>query len=316
MSRPALIAGAVAAVVIIILALSSMFVVNQYQIALVLQFGQAKRVINQPGTNEPGLKFKIPFVQNVVYFDKRVLNFDTPSEEVPTVDQKQLVVEAFAKFRITDPLLFFQTVNNEQGVQARLRSIITSNLRRALGDVPMAVVLTDRRPQIMKDMTVAVNQQAEGFGIKVLDVRVKRIDLPLENSKAIFKRMQTQREQEARRIRAEGVRDAQTIAAEADKEKVVILAGATQKGEILRGEGDGTATATYNAAYGRDPVFFDFYRSMQALTAGLPGNNTTYVGPATGAFFRYFGAGPNVPGPIPPASPAPAAPASPPAPAQ
>jgi membrane protease subunit HflC len=299
--RPSLIAGAVVAVVVIIVALSSMFVVNQYQIALVLQFGQARRVINEPGKNEPGLKFKIPFVENVVYFDKRVLNFDTPSEEVPTVDQKQLIVEGFAKFRITDPLLFFQTVRDELGVQARLRSIISSNLRRALGDVPMAVVLTDRRPQIMKDMTVAVNQQAEGFGIKVLDVRVKRIDLPLENSKAIFARMRTQREQEARRIRAEGVRDAQTISAEADKEKVVILAKASQQAEILRGEGDGTATATYNAAYGRDPVFFDFYRSMQALTAGLPANNTTYVGPANGEFFRYFGGEAGKPKATPPA---------------
>jgi modulator of FtsH protease HflC len=294
--RPTLIAAAILAVVVIVIALSSMFVVNQYEIALVLQFGQARRVID-----EPGLKFKVPFVQNVVFFDKRVLNFDTPSEEVPTVDQKQLIVEAFAKFRITDALLFFQTVNNEQGVQARLRSIITSNLRRALGDVPMAVILTDRRPQIMKDMTVTVNQQAEGFGIKVLDVRVKRIDLPLENSKAIFRRMQTQREQEARRIRAEGGRDAQTIKAEADKEQVVIRAEARQKAEILRGEGDGTATATYNAAYGRDPAFFDFYRSMQALTNGLPGDNTTYVGPASGDFFRYFGGEAGKPKTIPPA---------------
>jgi modulator of FtsH protease HflC len=283
-TRPALIAGVIVAIAVIVVALSSMFVVNQYQIALVLRFGEARRVID-----EPGLKFKIPFVENYVVFDKRVLNFDTPSEEVPTVDQKQLIVEAFAKFRITNALLFYQTVRDELGVQARLRSIITSNLRRALGDVPMAVVLTDRRPKIMKDMTVTVNQQAEGFGIQVLDVRVKRIDLPLENSKAIFARMRTQREQEARRIRAEGVRDAQTISAEADKEKVVILANASQKSEILRGEGDGTATATYNAAYGRDPAFFDFYRSMQALTYGLPANNTTYVGPASGEFFRYFG---------------------------
>ena len=299
MRRPTLIAAAVVAIAAIVVALSSMFVVNQYEIALVLQFGQARRVID-----EPGLKFKVPFVQNVVFFDKRVLNFDTPSEEVPTVDQKQLIVEAFAKFRITNALLFFQTVNNEQGVQARLRSIITSNLRRALGDVPMAVVLTDRRPQIMKDMTVTVNQQAEGFGIQVLDVRVKRIDLPLENSKAIFRRMQTQREQEARRIRAEGGRDAQTIKAEADKEQVVIRAEARRKGEILRGEGDATATATYNDAYGRDPAFFDFYRSMQAMTVGLPGDNTTYVGPTTGEFFRYFG---GEPGRLkaPPAPPAP-----------
>ena len=299
MNRPGLIAAAVGVVAVLIVVFSSMFVVNQYEMALVLQFGDPRRVID-----EPGLKFKLPFVQNVVYFDKRVLNFDTPSEEVPTVDQKQVIVEAFAKFRIVDPLRFFQRVRDEQGVQARLRSIISSNLRRALGDVPMSVVLTDQRPKIMRDMTELVNKEADGFGIKVLDVRVKRIDLPDENAAAIFKRMQTQREQEARRIRAEGGRDAQTIRAEADKQKVVISAEAQQKGETLRGEGDGAATATYNQAYGRDPAFFDFYRSMQALSAALPGSNTTYVGPATGSFFRYFGAADGHPAPAaaPPAA--------------
>lgn len=298
MTRPALIAAAAVAVVLIIVAFSSMFVVNQYEMALVLQFGEPRRVIDQPG-----LKFKIPFVQNVVLFDKRVLNFDTPSEEVPTVDQKQVIVEAFAKFRIVDPLRFFQAVKNEQGVQARLRSIISSNLRRALGDVPMSVVLTDKRPLIMHDMTEQVNKEADGFGIKVIDVRVKRIDLPEENAAAIFRRMQTQREQEARRIRAEGGRDAQTIRAEADKQVVVIRAEAQQKAETLRGEGDAAATATYNQAYGRDPVFFDFYRSMQALSNGLPAATTTYVGPATGSFFRYFGADGRLPGAAGPAAP-------------
>ena len=285
MNRPVLVAAAVGLVALVIVAFSSMFVVNQYQMALVLQFGDPRRVIDQPG-----LKFKLPFVQNVVYFDKRVLNFDTPSEEVPTVDQKQVIVEAFAKFRIVDPLRFFQRVRDELGVQARLRSIISSNLRRALGDVPMSVVLTDKRPMIMHDMTEMVNKEADGFGIKVLDVRVKRIDLPDENAAAIFRRMQTQREQEARRIRAEGGRDAQTIRAEADKQQVVIRAEAQQKAETLRGEGDGVAAATYNQAYGRDPAFFDFYRSMQAMTNALPPANTTFVGPPTGSFFRYFGA--------------------------
>lgn len=300
MTRPALIATAIVGLAVVILAFSSTFVVNQYQMALVLQFGDPRRVIDTPG-----LKFKIPFVQNVVLFDKRVLNFDTPSEEVPTVDQKQVIVEAFAKFRIVDPLRFFQRVQNEQGVQARLRSIISSNLRRALGDVPMSVVLTDKRPLIMRDMTALVNQEADGFGIKVLDVRVKRIDLPDENAAAIFKRMQTQREQEARRIRAEGGRDAQTIRAEADKQQVVIRAEAQQKAETLRGEGDAAATATYNQAYGRDPAFFDFYRSMQALDNGLPAANTTYVGPATGSFFRYFGTPEPRPAGAPPAAPPP-----------
>jgi membrane protease subunit HflC len=300
-TRPALIAAAIGGLALIIVAFSSIFVVNQYEMALVMQFGEPRRVID-----EPGLKFKIPFVQNVVFFDKRVLNFDTPSEEVPTVDQKQVIVEAFAKFRIVDPLRFFQTVYNEQGVQARLRSIISSNLRRALGDVPMSVVLTDKRPLIMRDMTQLVNKEADGFGIKVIDVRVKRIDLPDENAAAIFRRMQTQREQEARRIRAEGGRDAQTIKAEADKQQVVIRAEAQQKAETLRGEGDAAATATYNQAYGRDPSFFDFYRSMQALSTGLPPSTTSYVGPATGSFFRYFGTADSRPPGGPGAAPPPA----------
>lgn len=283
MRRPALIGAAIAAAVAIIVALSAMFTVHQSEQALVLQFGEPRRVID-----EPGLHFKVPFVQRVIYFSKRVLNFDAPSEEAPTLDQKQVVVDAFARFRIVDPLRFFQTVTNEQGVQIRLRSIISSNLRRALGEVPMSLILTDQRSEFMRRIAQNVNIEAQTFGINVIDVRMKRVDLPEENSQAIFRRMQTQREQEARRIRAEGARDAQTIRAEADKQQVVILANARRTAEILRGEGDAEATAIYSAAYGRDPAFFDFYRSMQALDQSLQGETTTFVGPPAGDFFRYF----------------------------
>lgn len=283
MKRPAIIGLAIAAAVAVVLALSALFTVNEAEQALVLQFGEPQRVVT-----EPGLHVKVPFIQNVVVFSKRVLNFDAPAEEVPTIDQKQVVVDAFARFRITDPLRFFQAVRDEEGVQARLRSIISSTLRGALGEVALDFILTDQRAGLMRQIAEQVNREASGFGINVIDVRLKRVDLPEENSQAIFRRMQTQREQEARRIRAEGARDAQTIRAEADKQRVVILANARRTAEILRGEGEAQATAIYNEAYGRDAAFFDFYRSMQALTEALPRETTTFVGPPDGDFFRFF----------------------------
>jgi membrane protease subunit HflC len=278
-----LVAGLVVAIVAVILLQSSYYVVHPSQRALVLQFGSPVRAVN-----DPGIYFKTPFVQNVVYFDSRVLNFDAPSEEVPTLDQKQVIVSAFARFQIVNPLVFFQAVNNEEGVQARLRPIISSNLRRALGDIPMAAILTSQRAEFMQEIARRVNIEAQTFGIKVIDVRMKRVDLPEENSQAIFRRMQSQREQVARKIRAEGQKDAVTLKAEADKQQVVIVANARRQAEILRGEGDALATQIYTAAYGRDPSFFDFYRSMQALTTALTGDTTSYVGPPDGDFFRYF----------------------------
>jgi membrane protease subunit HflC len=284
MNRFPLILGLVFAIFALILLLSSVFTVQQSQQALVIQFGEPKRVVN-----EPGLHFKMPLVQEVVYFDKRVLDFDARQEEVPTLDQKQLVVDAFARFRIIDPLKFFQTVNNEQGIQSRLATIISSNLRRVLGEVQMSRVLTDERASLMLNIRDRVNKEAAGFGVDVIDVRIRRVDLPEENSQAIFARMKTQREQEARRIRAEGAKDAQVVRAEADKQQRVILAEAQRKSEILRGEGDAESTRIYAGAYGQDPEFFDFWRSMQAMTRALTGNTTALVGSPEGAFFRYFG---------------------------
>jgi modulator of FtsH protease HflC len=273
----------VGVVVAAILVLSACYVVQPSERALVLQLGNPVRV-----DENPGLYFKIPFVQNVVFFDGRVLNYDAPSEEVPTVDLKQVDVSSFAVYRITDPLLFYQTVNNEIGVQGRLGAIMSANLRQVLGNVSMAAILTQQRAQFMQEIARRVNTDTKSFGIQVIDVRIKRVDLPPANSQAIFRRMQTQREQEARKIRAEGQKDAVTLRAEADKQAVVIVANARKQGEILRGEGDGTASAVYAAAYGRDPAFFDFYRSMQALEIALPSSTTSYVGPADGDFFRYF----------------------------
>ena len=284
MNRSALLGLAVAGVVLIIVALSATFVVDQREQALVVRLGEPKRTIL-----EPGLNFKLPLIETVYFFDKRILNFDALSQEAPTLDQKQVVVESYGKYRIVNPLVFFQTVTNEEGVQSRLSAIINSTLRRSLGEVPMSLILTAERADFMRRITKSVDAAAKNFGIEVLDVRMKRVDLPEENSQAIFRRMQTQRQQEAARFRAEGGRDAQALKAEADKQQVVIIADARRQAEILRGEGDAEATRIYNEAYGQDPAFFDFYRSMQALTEGLTGDTTTYVGPPSGDFFRYFG---------------------------
>ncbi len=273
----------VVAVVAAILAISACYVVYPGERAVVLQLGNPVRT-----ADEPGLYAKIPFVQNVVYFDARVLNYDAAAEEVPTVDLKQIDVSAFAIYRIVDPLLFYQTVNNEAGVQGRLGAIISSNLRQVLGNVTMADILTAKRADFMREIARRVNADTHNFGIEVIDVRMKRVDLPPANSQAVFNRMRTQREQAATQIRAEGQKEAVTKRAEADKQAVVTVANARKQGEITRGEGDAQAAAIYNNAYGRDPSFFDFYRSMQALTNALPSETTTYVGPADGEFFRYF----------------------------
>ena len=261
----------------------SVYTVHQAEQALVLEFGEVASV-----EREPGLHFKVPW-QNVVYFDRRVLDFNNPAEEVPTLDQKQVVVNSFARYRIVDPLRFFQTVTTEQGMQNRLQTIINTNLRNVLGAVPLSTIMTETRADLMRTIAEQGNQQGQRFGIEVLDVRISRIDLPQENSLAIFRRMQTQREQEARRIRAEGDRENRQITAEADKQSRIIVAEGNRQSEILRGEGDGQAQAIYNDAYGRDPAFFDFYVTMNAYREGLSGESTRFVGPPDGDFFRFFG---------------------------
>ncbi|MGE0116639.1 MAG: protease modulator HflC [Dongiaceae bacterium] len=274
----------VVAIVGLVLVLNSYFTVHQTERKLVLQLGKPVRVVN-----DPGLNFKIPFVQDVEPVSKLVLSAEGSQEELLTQDQKRVVVDYFARYQIKDPLLFFQAVRTTELLEQRLKPIITSQLRRVLGGVQLARILTRERAQMMREITDAVDDEAARFGITVLDVRMKRVDLPPENSEAIFNRMRTQRQQEAALIRAEGDRIARTLRAEGQKQQVVILADARRQAEILRGEGDAKATAIYNQAYGQDPRFFDFYRSMQALGLGLSGDTTTYVGPASGEFFRYFG---------------------------
>lgn len=287
----------IAIVVGIIALYQATFQVYQSDRALVLRLGKPVRLVD-----EPGLHFKMPFVEDVEQLSKQVLNVDGLQQELLTNDQKRVVVEYFARYRIVNPLLFYQSVRNEDLLEQRLQPIIASQLRRVLGKVEMSRILTKERADLMREITLAVNAEAknfgadkEGFGIEVLDVRMKRVDLPPQNSQAIFTRMQTQRQQEAALIRAEGEREKLTKQAEAEKQKVVIIANAQKQGQILRGEGDGKATTIYNDAYGQDPKFFDFYRSMQALANSLGGDSTTYVGPASGDFFRYFGAGNQIP---------------------
>lgn len=275
--------GAIIAVIIGITAFSSLFVIRENEQALVLQFGNPQRQVDTAG-----LHFKTPFIQDVIFFDKRLLDYDASAAEIPTLDQKQLVVDAFARYKIVDPLKFYQTVATEAIAESQLNNIINSNLRDSFGQELFTRLMTEKRAQLMTEIAKKVDSAMRNLGIQVIDVRIKRVDLPEENSQAIFRRMQTQREQEARRIRAEGDKKAREIRADADKQQRVIVAEAKKTSEILRGEGDAIATKLYNDAFGRDRDFFDFYRSLQAMRTGLTGDTTSYVGPPQGEFYRFF----------------------------
>jgi membrane protease subunit HflC len=278
------VAAVAALALILIVVASSLFVVRQTEQVLVLQFGELKRVIK-----EPGLKAKIPLIQNVVYVDNRVLDLDPPAEEVIASDQKRLVVDAVARYRITDPLKFFQTVGNENGLQARLSRIVNGSLRNVIGNYTLLDVLSDRRAAIMAEIRDQVNAEVSSFGVDVIDVRLRRADLPQANSEAIFQRMRSERDREAKQARAEGAEISQRIRARAERERTVITAEAQKTSQIVRGEGDGQSVKIYADAFGRDPQFFAFYRSMEAYRKALGGDNTTMVLAPDSEFFRYFG---------------------------
>jgi membrane protease subunit HflC len=284
MNRLVIVGGAAAIVVALIIALGAMFTVEQRESALVLEFGEPKRVLD-----EPGLHFKIPIIEDVVYFDKRLLDYDAPPEEMIASDQKRLVVDAFARYRIENPLLFHQTVRTEAVLRPRLGSIINSNLRKVLGTVPLEDVVSEARAELLRKIAANVQVEARAFGILVEDVRIKRADLPQANSEAIFRRMQTERQQEAAELRALGDQQARRIRAEAEREKVVIVAEAEKDSQILRGEGEGEMNRIFATSFGRDPEFFAFYRSMQAYEEALGGEDTTMVLSPDSEFFRYFG---------------------------
>ena len=273
--------GALAAVVLV-LVLSALFTVHQTQQALVLQFGEPKRVVT-----EPGLHVKLPFVQNAVYIDRRVLDFDAEPQEI-LGDQKRLVVDAFARYRILDPLRFYQAVGDEAMLRGRINTILDASLRKVLGEVPLFTVLSADRVALMSRIRESANNEAKQFGIDIVDVRIKRTDLPAENSQAIYRRMQTEREREAKELRAQGAELAQRIRSRADRERRVIIAEAEKEGEIIRGEGDADAVRIFAEAVGRDVDFFTFYRSMQAYRDALADDNTSFVLSPDSEFFRYF----------------------------
>jgi modulator of FtsH protease HflC len=262
----------------------SVFIVKEVNQAIVLQFGDPKKIIVEPGIN-----FKIPFIQNVVYLDKRILNLDTPPEEVIASDQKRLIVDAFARFKIIDPLKFYISVGNERVARSRLSTIINSRIRNVLGQQELQTLLSKDRTKQMALIQEGVNTEAENFGIEIVDVRIKRADLPQANSEAIYRRMQTEREREAKEFRARGAEMAVTITSTADKEVSVILANANKDSEIMKGEGDGQRNAIFAEAFGRDPEFFAFYRAMQAYEKALIGGDTSLILSPDSEFFKFFG---------------------------
>jgi membrane protease subunit HflC len=275
---------AVAILAVVVLVGSAFFAVRESQQALVLQFGEPRELIR-----DSGLHTKIPFVQNVVFMDKRILDLDTEPMEVIAADQKRLIVDAFARFRIIDPLRFYQTVGNEMVARSRLATILNSSVRQVLGSQSFFAVLSGERAELMRQIRDRVNNEASGLGIEVLDVRIRRADLPQANSQAIYRRMQTEREREAREARAQGAEIAQRIRSRADREVTVLLAEARRDSEVTRGDGDAERNRIFAEAYEQDEAFFDFYRSMQAYRQALDSGDTTLVLSPDGTFFRHFG---------------------------
>ena len=262
----------------------SLFTVKEINQAIVLQFGDPKKIITTAG-----LQYKIPFIQNVVYLDRRILSLDPPPAEVIASDQKRLIVDAYARFKIIDPLKFYISVGDERVARSRLATIINSRIRSVLGKQSLATLLSEERSVQMSIIQEGVNVEAEKFGITIIDVRIKRADLPQANSEAIYKRMQTEREREAKEFRARGAEMAITITSTADRKVTVILANAEKQSEIMKGEGDGIRNKIFADAYGQDPEFFSFYRAMQAYETALIGGDTTLILSPDSDFFKFFG---------------------------
>ena len=262
----------------------SLFTVKEINQAIVLQFGDPKKIVTTAG-----LQFKIPFIQNVVYLDRRILSLDPPPAEVIASDQKRLIVDAYARFKIIDPLKFYISVGDERVARSRLATIINSRIRSVLGKQSLATLLSEERSTQMSIIQEGVNVEAEKFGITIIDVRIKRADLPQANSEAIYKRMQTEREREAKEFRARGAEMAVTITSTADRKVTVILANAQKQSEIMKGEGDGIRNKIFADAFGQDPEFFSFYRAMQAYETALIGGDTTLILSPDSDFFKFFG---------------------------
>ena len=273
----------------------SVFVVDQTEQALVLRFGDPVRSVNSTGAsaadvrdNAPGLYYKFPLIDNVVYFEKRILDLDSPPLEIIASDQKRLVVDAFGRYKIINPLLFYQSVGTVQGADSRLSSYLNSAVRRVLGDASFIQLVRDERADLMKKITEQVDKETRGLGIQMVDVKIRRADLPTENSQAIYQRMQTERQRQATEIRAQGEQAARRIRAEADRTATVIVADANGEASRLQGDGEAERNRVFAEAYGKDADFFAFYRSMLAYQTGLKPGDTRLVIAPDSDFFRYF----------------------------
>ncbi len=266
-----------------ILALTTLFTMHQTQQGIVLRLGNPVRTVT-----DPGLKLKIPFIETVAFYEKRVLNLDPPVERIILSDQKPLLVDSYARYQIKDPLRFFQTVRTERELRVRLGTIVNASIRNVLGNHNLASVLSEERAEIMRQIQERVNIQAKRFGISIVDVRLRRADLPQQASESVYDRMRSERVREAKEFRAQGFEIAQRIKAGADREATVIRAEAEREAEILRGEGEGARTRILNDAYGQDTDFFGFYRSMQAYERALSKGTYMVLSPDS-EFFSYFG---------------------------
>lgn len=275
--------GLVIVIVIAILAYSGLFIVNQTQQALVLRFGNPVRV-----ATEPGIYAKIPLIDNVVMLDKRLLDIESPPIEVIARDRKRLVMDAFGRYKIVDPLLFFQAAGSIPVAESRLAVILNSAIRGAAGQMDFTSIVREGRASLMAQITDQVNREGRRLGVDVVDVRIRRADLPPENSQAVYQRMQTERQREATDIRAQGEQAAKTIRAQADRQATVIVAEANQRADEIKGDGDAETNRIFAAAFEQDPDFFSFYRSMQAYQQGMKANSTRMVISPTSPFFRYL----------------------------
>ena len=271
------------ALLVVFLVSTSVYIVNQAEQAIVLQFGRPVRLVQ-----EPGLKFKMPFIQNVVFYDSRLLNLDPPAQEVVLNDKKRLDVDSFTRYKIVDPIKFYATVRTEYQAQSKLAEIVNSSIRKILGRSTLQELLSEKRTKIMEDISAAVKVDATQIGVSVADVRIRRADLPLEVLQAINARMKTEREREAKEFRAQGSQEAQKIKASADKEKTIILANAEKQAQIIRGQGDEKAIEIWNNAAGKDIAFFNFYRSLEAYKNALANGNSSMVLSPESDFFQFF----------------------------
>ncbi|HJK86685.1 MAG TPA: protease modulator HflC [Candidatus Megaira endosymbiont of Nemacystus decipiens] len=273
----------ISAFVSLLVLVNSFFVVNQKEIGVVLQFGEALRIID-----EAGLNFKIPFIQNVKLLDKRILHVIAEEKELTASDEKRVIVDAYAKYKIVDPIKFIKTVYDYSGANLRLNKILESAMRTVIGRYPLNTLLTEERSSLMLQIKELSHQEVVTYGIRIIDVRILKSDLPAENSAAIYQRMQTEREKEAKQIRAEGEEESAKIKSKADRESKVILADAYMTAQKIKGQGDAEATRLYNNTYSKDPNFYEFYRSLIAYKNSLNKDNTQFVISPKSSFFKYL----------------------------